>query len=289
MAYVRQYRFCAGMFFLFSLVFLLVFSLYDLEWEAVIYAACLCLLITAAVLGIHYVSYWKRHKEYEKILCNLPLLPEELPKAATLTEQDLQELATGLRKILDTRENQWQCENRKSMEYYTTWVHQIKTPISVMRMILQSEDTEEHRELAAQLFSIEQYVEMVLGYLRLESTSTDFVFQNCDLDGMIRQAIRKYAPLFVRKRIRLVYEPVNMEVLTDEKWLLFILQQILSNAVKYTDQGSITITAGTDKVLRIKDTGIGIAKEDLYHFFDGWNGGYYTFPVSESVCFIYRR
>ena len=152
---------------------------------------------------------------------------------------------------------------QKSMEYYTTWVHQIKTPISVMRMILQSEDTEEHRELAAQLFSIEQYVEMVLGYLRLESTSTDFVFQNCDLDGMIRQAIRKYAPLFVRKRIRLVYEPVNMEVLTDEKWFLFILQQILSNAVKYTDQGSITITAGADKVLRIKDTGMGIAKEDL--------------------------
>lgn len=275
-SYVRQYRFCAGMFFLFSLVFLLVFSLYDLEWEAVIYAACLCLLITAAVLGIHYVSYWKHHKEYEKILCNLPLLPEELPKAATLTEQDLQELATGLRKILDARENQWQHENQKSMEYYTTWVHQIKTPISVMRMILQSEDTEEHRELAAQLFSIEQYVEMVLGYLRLESTSTDFVFQNCDLDGMIRQAIRKYAPLFVRKRIRLVYEPVNMEVLTDEKWFLFILQQVLSNAVKYTAQGSITITAGADKILRIKDTGIGIAKEDLPRIFDhgftGYNG-----------------
>ena len=276
LSYIRQYRFSAGMFFLFSLVFLLVFSLYDLEWEAVIYAACLCLLITAVVLGIHYFFYWKRHKEYEKIRCNLPLLPEELPKAFTLTEQDLQELATGLKKILDTRETQWQEESQKSMEYYTTWVHQIKTPISVMRMILQGEDTEEHRELAAQLFSIEQYVEMVLGYLRLESTSTDFVFQNCDLDGMIRQAIRKYAPLFVRKRIRLVYEPVNMKVLTDEKWFLFILQQILSNAVKYTDKGSITITAGEDRVLRIKDTGIGIAKEDLPRIFDhgftGYNG-----------------
>ena len=202
--------------------------------------------MTAVVLGIHYLSYWKRHKEYEKIIDNLPLLPEGIPKAFTLTEQDLQELATGLKKILDARETQWQEESKKSMEYYTTWVHQIKTPISVMRMILQSEDTEEHRELAAQLFRIEQYVEMVLGYLRLESTSTDFVFQNCDLDGMIRQAIRKYAPLFVRKRIRLVYEPVQMEVLTDEKWFLFILQQILSNAVKYTDQGSITITAGAD-------------------------------------------
>lgn len=103
MAYVRQYRFCAGMFFLFSLVFLLVFSLYDLEWEAVIYAACLCLLMTAVVLGIHYLSYWKRHKEYEKIIDNLPLLPEGIPKAFTLTEQDLQELATGLKKILDAR------------------------------------------------------------------------------------------------------------------------------------------------------------------------------------------
>ena len=162
------------------------------------------------------------------------------------------------------------------MDYYTTWVHQIKTPISVMRMLLQEEDTGEHRELLAELFRIEQYVEMVLGYLRLGGESRDFVFQEYDLDSIIRQAIHKYAPLFVRNRIRLSYEPTDVRVLTDEKWLLFLIEQVLSNAIKYTPEGKVDITVTRDKVLRIADTGIGIAPEDLPRIFEkgftGYNG-----------------
>ncbi len=154
--------------------------------------------------------------------------------------------------------------------------HQIKTPISVMRMMLQAEDTKENRELLAQLFRIEQYAEMALGYLRLDSDSSDFIFQEYSLDDIIRQAIHKYAAQFVRKRIRLQYEPVNITVLTDEKWLLFIIEQILSNAVKYTQEGKVTITVTKEKVLQIADTGIGIAPEDLPRIFEkgftGYNG-----------------
>ena len=162
------------------------------------------------------------------------------------------------------------------MDYYTTWVHQIKTPISIMRMTLQAEDTNEHRELLVQLFRIEQYVEMVLSYLRLDSESSDLVFQKYQLDDLIREAIHKYASQFVRKRIRLRYEPVNEMVLTDEKWLLFMIEQILSNAVKYTQEGEVTITITKEKVLQIADTGIGIAPEDLPRIFEkgftGYNG-----------------
>ena len=274
--YVRQYRAAALMFLAFGGIFALVFSLYDLETEAVWYAGGLCLFLAAVVLGIHFLSYRRRHLEYKRVLKDIQVTLEELPSPRTLAEADLQEILKEQRRLLDTALTDWQQERQESMDYYTTWVHQIKTPISVMRMTLDSEDTKEHRELLAELFRVEQYVEMALNYLRLGSGSSDYVFQEYDLDPIIRQAIHKYAPQFVRRRIRLVYELVRVKVLTDEKWLLFIIEQILSNSVKYTRKGAVTITATPEGVLTISDTGIGIAPEDLPRIFErgftGYNG-----------------
>lgn len=96
---------------------------------------------------------------------------------------------------------------------------------------------------------------MVLAYLRMHSESTDFVLQEYELDGIVRQAVHKYAPMFIRKRIRLELEPISSRVLTDEKWLCFVIEQLLSNALKYTDAGSVHIyTEGTDTLV-IQDTG----------------------------------
>lgn len=158
-------------------------------------------------------------------------------------------------------------------DYYTLWAHQIKTPIAAMRLVLQSDAAPDPSLLQQELFQIEQYVEMVLCYLRLDSDTTDFLIRSYELDGIIRQALRKFAPWFIRKRLQLHYSPVSCTVLTDEKWLLFALEQIVSNAIKYTSRGSVTISLEDPKTLVIRDTGLGITPEDLPRIFEkGYTG-----------------
>ena len=258
-------------------LFALVFFLYGLPMEPLLYAFFLYLLFCIILEGVWFVRWRTRHKARQTILQNLPLLTSSLPDAKTQGEADLNTMVLQLTHVLETERTEQSTCQQEMLDYYTTWVHQIKTPISVMKLQLENEDTAENRKLSTELFRIEQYVEMVLSYLRLGSPQSDYLFQEYALDSIIKQAIHKYAPLFIQQRIRFVYSPTDVKVLTDEKWLLFILEQILSNSAKYTPPcGTVTITVTPDKILQIADTGIGIAPEDLPRIFEkgftGYNG-----------------
>ena len=162
------------------------------------------------------------------------------------------------------------------VEYYTVWAHQIKTPIASMRLQLQSEDTDVARRLNGDLNRIEEYVGMVLTFLRLDSDSTDYVIKEIDLDKVIKPVIRKFARDFISKKLSMDYETLETKVLSDEKWLSFVIEQVISNAVKYTKTGGIRIYMKEAGILCIEDTGIGISAEDLPRVFEngytGFNG-----------------
>lgn len=256
-------------------VFAAVLSLYDLPVEAVGYAALLCLVLGTVLFLPGFCRFRARHQTLRRLLAQAeePVLP--LPPAADLLEEDYQALLTAVaahRTRLLSRERD---KLEDMTDYYTLWAHQIKTPMAAAGLLLQ-EDPPPREALEAELLKIGQYVDMVLGYLRLDSDSTDYVFEATDLNALVRQAVRKFARLFILKHITLDFGEMEWTVLTDGKWLSFVVEQLLSNALKYTPAGGTVRIFKDGQTLVIADTGIGIREEDLPRIFEkgftGYNG-----------------
>jgi len=272
--YLRGHLYFIFIQLLFVCIFAVVFCLYRLPLTAVLYPACICLAIGLLLLGKAVIRAYGKHRQLLALQglsgSELPGLPEE---GGSIEEQDYLNLIKGLCREMQSMEYESSASRQEMLEYFTVWVHQIKTPISSMRLHLEAEDTRLCQRLKSDLLHIEQYVEMVLTYLKMGSEATDYVFRTVDLDTLIRENIRRLRSDFIMKKLKLVYIPVNAAVITDEKWLSFVLGQLLSNALKYTHEGSVTISMEEPETLCIRDTGIGIAPEDIPRIFEkGYTG-----------------
>ena len=234
---------------------------------------------------IDFLRFRHRHILLQKLAQFAPLSADTLPEPRSVLEQDYLVLLRMAIREQSRLETSLAGVRRENEDYYTMWTHQIKTPIAAMRLLLQTKNVDETGELSAQLFKIEEYVEMALGYVRSESLSSDLLVRRLPLDTVIRQALRKYAAIFIAKKIRLCYDGTDVQVVTDEKWLLFVLEQLLSNALKYTEKGSISIYLkdNVTKTLVVEDTGIGIRAEDIPRVFERGYTGYQGRAFSRST------
>lgn len=262
----------------------LIGYLYDIPFEKTRYIAefsgagvFLCLLVDI-------LKYAERWKELKRCIAT----SDTYPGMFYTVPGDLEALYRSMIAKMRQEKEELIFEDQKRytemMDYYGMWAHQIKTPIAAMRILVQSgmdrEENEENqklfRQLQMELFKTEQYVEMVLSYLKIGDIAKDMVLERCDLGKVVRQAVKKYSRLFILQKLSLEMGEIAEIVLTDEKWLSFVVEQILSNALKYTKSGSVSIYLEQEGVLVIKDTGIGISAEDLPRIMEkgytGYNG-----------------
>ncbi len=272
--YLREHVKSFLLFLYFIVLCAVYFLLFHLSLQVLGFILLTFLPAAGIVFMVNFTRFYKKHN-YLLQLSRQPL-PAYLPDTQSCIEKDYRNIITSLTE----KQKELVMENSRRyadmMDYYTVWIHQIKTPIASMHLTLQGKDDALCRELRGDLQKIEQYVEMVLCYLRLDSDSTDYVLKEYELDSIVRQAVKRMASQFIGKKIQLSYEPLCLQALTDEKWLLFVIEQILSNALKYTKKGQITISMEPPETLCISDTGIGIAPEDLPRIFEkgftGFNG-----------------
>ena len=275
----------------FSGIYAAVYLLYHEPLEPVLYAGLLTAALGAGIGVTDFLKYRRRHMALRCQIEAAGVTLDRLPEAGDLLERDYQELAAALSQQNAALVSEADSRLSERMDYYTLWTHQIKTPIAAMRLLLQEETRT--GELEQELFKIEQYADMALQYQRLESLSSDLQLESCSLDGILRQALKKMATPFIRRRISLEFDGTGATVLTDEKWLTFVVEQLLSNALKYTPPGGrIALYLEEDKTLVIEDTGIGIRAEDIPRIFERGFTGFYGRKVKKYTgigLFLCRR
>ena len=265
------------LFIVFIFIFFIMFYLYNLPLEALIYTGSFCFLAALVASFSDFVNYRESYRKLkfleENILNDLDALPKSLDIRIDYYHKIIEKLYEELEKL--TQENRQ--KNTDMVDYYSMWVHQIKTPIAAMNFLLDNEEVD-RKILQQELFKIERYVEMVLTYIRLDSISSDYVITKINLDEVVKDSVKKYATIFINKKIKLNYVSHETMVISDKKWLSFAFEQILGNSVKYSSAGGeITIETYENKLV-IEDNGIGIKEEDLPRIFEkgftGFNGRY---------------
>ena len=238
--------------FFILLVFWVVFLLMNLSFES--YFLAFEIVIFFFIVYLVFMAFL--NKKEEKLKNQI---------------QELEEANLNLR-------NDFLAKEKELQEYFLIWIHQIKTPITAGKLICDSDiENENVKNIKKELIYIEDYTNMALSYLKMANHNTDMDISLVNLDDIIKPLIKKYAILFISNNIKLEYEKLNVKVITDSKWCMVVIEQLLSNAIKYTKNGIVSISFNEKKnYLEIKDNGIGIKDSDLPRIFDkgysGFNG-----------------
>ena len=266
-----------GILGVYAILFVFVY-LYRIPIEVILYPFILTIVFVLMVLLFDYIKYKEKVNKISQICNDISSCYSVKINDKNIFDEYYLDIINELLKENRKQVSQIQKKVSDINDYFSIWVHQIKTPIASMKLKIDNEQMD-LLQLASDLNRIDHYVDLVLSFLKFDEEKIDLYFRKTDVDRIMRESLKKFSNDFIIKKIRLDYKLSKREVLTDEKWLSFVFDQLLSNALKYTDKGTISIYYDGDSCLCIKDSGIGIALADMERLFEkgftGYNGRQY--------------
>ncbi len=251
-------------------IFHLVFYLENINFGTIYYGFTLSILTIVIYLIIDYFKFVNRIRKLKNYLHNT-LYQDNFNFEG---ENELEKLLeTIVKKLLNNQDkliNNQIIQQKELIDFYTTWIHQIKTPIFALKLLIKNYS--ENNDLLSELSKIESYSDTALNYIKLSDEGTELSIKEYDVKDLINEVIKEFSIIFITKKLKLIIKLESHFIKTDKKWFKFALSQLISNALKYTDSGTIQIIL-KDNNLIIRDTGIGINAEDLPRIFDkGFTG-----------------
>ncbi|MDR1605652.1 MAG: sensor histidine kinase [Streptococcaceae bacterium] len=246
----------------------LVLLLHHLDLAIFNVAFGMPLLVFLVFQVIAFIKFVRLHHCLSHVsLDNLSYFPDH-----SQIGQDYQAIIHDLDKTRQEKFEALANFDKDLLDLTKLWTHQMKVPLAALDLMVQT-DRLTVSDVQSQLLELDNYLNILLSYLRLQHTATDFRFETFDVADIMRRIVKKYANQFILKNLS-VKIIGSWRITSDQKWLTVALEQIINNAVKYTKTGSVTVTFDTNIV--ITDTGIGILPEDIprlfEHGFTGYNG-----------------
>jgi signal transduction histidine kinase len=234
-------------------------------WSTFFYALALSLLILGGYLVFRF----------QQNLRAIRNMNDSDYESLSLEAEHAHQQIDDMRKRHIRELNAIQEKQNEHYDFIVSWFHEIKTPIAVLRLMQQTEV--DAKSLSEELAKIENYVDQALYYAKLDSFNQDFEINNCDLQRMVKETVKDHSKTFISKKIRINLQSEPIAVQSDSKWLQFILNQLMTNSLKYTAVGGeitiATVETPQEKQLIIRDSGIGIEQKDLPRIFNrGFTG-----------------
>lgn len=241
-------------------------------------------IIILSLLSIYFIVdfftfYLKRKKYYDNFLNNLNLLDKKYLILETLEEPEFldgkvfYDALYKIDKSMMENINNYRNETEDFKEYVEMWIHEIKIPIAGLMLMYHNNKTV-NKNFLDQLNSLDNLTDQILYYVRSNYAEKDFLIKEASMDKIINEVLLKNKDSILENHIDVTVDVKNVKVLTDSKWLVFILNQIINNSIKYSDNSRKSYIKfyiednEKEMTLHIKDNGIGVNASDLKHVFD---------------------